>query len=486
MHNDKKGSPQNARLPMSLLRSIFFRALNLLRQLFPGVPIARHDEPSLCVLPWSHLNLKIDGSVQLCCQGPHLKDIDGNPMTVYEHSLGDIWNSADMRAIRSAMVSGDRVEGCRKCWEVEDRGGFSRRMHANYLFLKEGKSMRQLKSGTVRDSFHCHPSPCDYQLDLGNTCNLMCRTCSSQYSSRIAADPVRRRWESVSFRAGKWSGNNDTTDYTPGDAEVRPVRSRFTSNLPWYEDHDFLFGELLVHPKHISGLQIIGGEPMVTRQLAPIIIHIASKGVPKRVTLHLTTNGTIFDSSLFNIMAGFRKLHISISIDGIGEYFEYIRYPGKWADILEHLDSYIKARNVKLSILPTFHIYNALHITDLFRFCDDRNLRLIFNTLWTPRFLAASVLPPKARSVAIDRLKKYAAVTRVHAHRQLAETLAQELEEKGDCIDRELIRQFMLFTNDLDSSRHKRFKDIYGETIDLMAEDGIQWSDETLYLPSKG
>lgn len=471
---------------MTLLRSFLFRATRLLRRRFLGIPVARPDEQSLCVLPWKHLNLKIDGSVQLCCQGPHLKDIDGNPLTVYEHSPSDIWNSADMRATRRAMVSGAKVEGCRKCWEVEERGGSSRRMEANNAFLMEGKSIRQLKSDAETNLFHCHSAPCDYQLDLGNVCNLKCRTCFSQYSSRIAADSVHRRWEGFSFSDGKWSGINIAAGHKHFDVEDSPACSRFPSKLPWYEDHDFLIGELLDHPEHITGLQIIGGEPLVARQLAPVIHHLASKGVPERVTLNLTTNGTIFDPSLFNIMAGFREFSISVSIDGIGEPFEYIRYPGKWADILKHLDRYAEMSNVKLYVLPTFHIYNALHITDVFRFCDDRKLPLIFNTLGSPRFLAASVLPPKARRAAIDRLRQYAGATRVHAHRQLAETLARELEEKGESIDKELIRQFMLFTNDLDSLRQKRFKDLYGETISLMAEDGIEWTDETLHAQGKG
>ena len=241
-----------------------------------------------------------------------------------------------------------------------------------------------------------------------------------------------------------------------------------------------------MQPQDITGLQIIGGEPLVARQLAPVIHHIANHGMPGRVTINLTTNGTIFDQSLFNILARFRHISFSISIDGIGEYFEYIRHPGKWVHVIEHMDKYAEVKNVELYVLPTFSIYNALHITDVFRFCDDRKLRLIFNTLWTPRFLAASVLPPKARFAAVTRLKKYAQSTRVHAHRQLAETLASELEEKGTSVDKDLIRQFMLFTNDLDSTRKIRFRDIYGEMLSLMAEDDIEWTEETLHAETRG
>lgn len=353
-------------------------------------------------------------------------------------------------------------------------------MEANDIFLMEGKSIRQLKSAAELESFHCHQPPRDYQLDLGNICNLKCRTCFSQYSSRIAADPVHRRWEGVSFHAKKWAGDDEgTSGHKSSEDADHPVRRRFPSKLPWYENHDLLTGELLASPQHITGLQIIGGEPLVARQIAATFQHIANNGLSGRVSLNLTTNGTIFDQSLFNTLAEFGNVSFSVSIDGIGEHFEYIRYPGKWAEFLGHIDKYAKMKNVKLYVLPTFHIYNALHITDVFRFCNEPKFRLIFNTLWTPHFQAASVPPPKTRRAAMDRFMTYARTTRVNAHRQLAETLARELEEKGGSIDKDLLRQFMLFTNDLDSTRPTRFKVIHGETIALMAEDGIEWTDET-------
>lgn len=427
----------------------------------------------------------MDGTIKLCCQGPQLRDGHGEPLTVYQQTLDEIWNSDDMQSIRRAMVAGDRVEGCRKCWQVEDRAGISKRMEANDVFLMGGRSITHLSSDAHRQGYRCQSLPSDYQLDLGNTCNLKCRTCLGQYSSRIAADPIHQLWERAESH-----NIEEANIQSKSSMQIRgkdyAEHSRFPSKLPWYEEHDFLIGELLAHPREITVLQIIGGEPLVVRQLGPIIEHMAKEGVPEQVTLSLTTNGTIFDSALFDTLKRFRKVVVSVSIDGLGDHFEYIRYPGKWGVVLDNLDSYERLGNVKLYVLPTFHIYNALNITDLFRFCDDRRLRMIFNTLWTPRHLAASVLPPKARQVAIARLRGYAQSTRVRFHSQLAKTLARELEEKGNTIDKDLIRKFMLFTNDLDSTRQERFKDIYGEMISLMVEDGIAWTSETLHAEMEG
>jgi len=84
----------------------------------------------------------------------------------------------------------------------------------------------------------CHKPPSDYQLDMGNTCNLKCRTCTSQFSSRIAADTVHQRWEKATF-----------THSTPMKNVNTDNQSRLNSKPPWYEDERFLFEEFLSRPE---------------------------------------------------------------------------------------------------------------------------------------------------------------------------------------------------------------------------------------------
>jgi MoaA/NifB/PqqE/SkfB family radical SAM enzyme len=442
---------------------------------------------NFCVLPWQHINLKGDGTVMLCCQGPRVKDEQGKAMTVYEHSIAEIWNSADMRAVRSTMVAGERVAGCRRCWVVEDRGGISRRLQSNGVFFRAGGEIAQLKADAKKADYFCHTLPHDYQMDMGNACNLKCRTCSSGSSSKIASDPVHRRWELFRGTNEHKSDNQIAAEPSSVAANASDAKNSTADGLrptaPWFEDTEFLTGALFENVEEVTGVHVIGGEPLVIRHLPTIVRHIAKSGHPERVTLGLTTNGTMFDETLIEPMARFGRLSISVSIDGIGDYFDYIRYPGKWPKIVENLDRYASMPNVALSILPTVHIYNALHFADLLRFCDARGVPAIFNPLVTPTYLAASVLPPAVRRVAIERLRQYAASVD-QSRRIFAESLAQELAEKGDGIDRELLRLFMLFTNDLDSTRMLKFKDVCAETVALMAQDGIEWIDETLHAES--
>ncbi|MDP5238219.1 twitch domain-containing radical SAM protein [Uliginosibacterium sp. 31-16] len=438
--------------------------------------------PHFCILPWRHLNLKENGSVRICCQGPELKDAHGNALTLYEHSVMEIWNSPSMRLVRSAMLSGIRVPECRKCWVVEDHGGISRRIETNNTIPDPGVVFRQLKQQSEASMFQCSEPPSEYQLDMGTACNLKCRTCSSISSSKIASDPVNRKWEeSGNFNTELIGPNGYTLIQLPEDHPRDPVR--FGTQRAWYEDDKFLFDELLAQPEKIRCLHVIGGEPLAVKKFLPVIQHLKNKGAPRNTTIAITTNGTILNKPLIEAMEGFGLTSVSLSFDGIGDQFEYIRYPGKWHDFVSNLDQY-KKMNVLLSAIPTFHAYNALNFADLLRFCDTHGIRSIFNPLRNPGFLAATVLPPTARKVAAQRLRDYAGETCVATSRSQAEMLINELESAGEAFDPARFRKFMLFTNDLDAARRNRFEDTYAELIGLFAQDSITWTQETLHASS--
>jgi Radical SAM superfamily/Iron-sulfur cluster-binding domain len=434
-------------------------------------------QDNFCVLPWQHLTLQDDGTTQLCCQSTQVEDIDGKPLSLYEQSIAEIWNGGFMRAIRGAMVQGVRVRSCTKCWEVEDRGGISRRLEMNGAFFRAGGSIAQLKAEAIRQEFACDSLPVDYQLNMGNACNLKCRTCSSGSSSKIAADPVHLRWEGKTLNKAA-AARQDAYGIDDNDAAPSVTRvNRLGRGLPWYKDAAFLLGELLADAQRIRALQIIGGEPLVIRMLAPIVEHLVSRGRPELTTMGLTTNGTRFDAALMERLERFGQISISVSIDGQGPMFDYIRYPGRWSEVLANLERYAALPQVTLSIVPTFHIYNALHFADLLRFCEARNIRPISNPLWTPHQLRAEVLPPRARREAARRLRAFSASSRVPLSAMLANTFAQRLEDQGDAIDQAALDEFMLYTNDLDQGRSLRFRDVCPEVIELMAADGVIWNE---------
>jgi hypothetical protein len=61
--------------------------------------------------------------------------------------------------------------------------------------------------------------------------------------------------------------------------------------------------------------------------------------------------------------------------------------------------------------------------------------------------------------------------------------LAKGLEKPGDLetFDQDLMRAFMLFTNDLDITRGQSFRSAHDELLQLITDAGFKWINETCY-----
>jgi hypothetical protein len=96
------------------------------------------------------------------------------------------------------------------------------------------------------------------------------------------------------------------------------------------------------------------------------------------------------------------------------------------------------------------------------------------------------MLPEKALKVAAERLRKYsdspASSENQRSNRTEALRLADYLDSIKQEPDFDLLRQFMLFTNDLDRSRNQDFKKVHPELLSLIVESGFEWTDETRFI----
>jgi hypothetical protein len=90
-------------------------------------------------------------------------------------------------------------------------------------------------------------------------------------------------------------------------------------------------------------------------------------------------------------------------------------------------------------------------------------------------------MPPNARRVAADRLRDYADRDCRPAHRDMVRGLSEQLRGSAQPFDARLLRDCMLFTNDLDVSRGQSFADVNGDLLGLCADAGVSWTTERLH-----
>jgi MoaA/NifB/PqqE/SkfB family radical SAM enzyme len=415
---------------------------------------------TFCVLAWKQLTVWPDGAASVCCpyQG-RLTTETGRQQTVYEDSLDAIWNSEEMRGIRRDMLAGKPVTACATCYEQESHGLISIRQSSNEDWKQgwlnpQGETRGGLAAASEAQG-HRVTAPRFLQLNVGNQCNLKCRMCDGTSSSRIALDPVHRKWNDAGFRLPLYRDN-----WWQGEAWVR---------------------EILRHPGELLQLTIVGGEPLIIKELKEILEHLVNAGAAPNITLSVTTNGTTTHSPWLDLAQRFRHFHVYLSIDGFGPTYEYIRYPARWATLVKNLGEFQRLPRTALGTSVTLQAYNVLDIVDLFRFLDGVGMPFCVFNLENPSYLATRVLPPAARRLAAQRLRTYAETHCRPVHRSLVESLAFGLESLGDEWDPQLVRRFMLFTNDLDGSRNQSFGTNFPELRDLFADAGVEWTGETLH-----
>jgi MoaA/NifB/PqqE/SkfB family radical SAM enzyme len=62
-----------------------------------------------CYKPWTTLNVKRNGDIQICCGG---SPISGN---MFENDFYSVWNNSEFQSFRSRVNSDDPPDACKKC-----------------------------------------------------------------------------------------------------------------------------------------------------------------------------------------------------------------------------------------------------------------------------------------------------------------------------------------------------------------------------------
>ena len=123
------------------------------------------DNQTFCSSFWNHQMVGTTGEVKPCCRFAGMqKEHDLNNIPI-----NDIFNSNFMKDLRNKSLSGERIEGCKRCYEEQDSGKRSLRQRVN-----ANKGTREYNLDDPKITY--------LELSISNDCNLACRMCSSRFS----------------------------------------------------------------------------------------------------------------------------------------------------------------------------------------------------------------------------------------------------------------------------------------------------------------
>lgn len=364
---------------------------------------------SFCVLPWVHAATNANGSIRACCQMIYddekmpygeIKKSNGAPLN-FNDDISKNRNAANWKYLRSEMLAGNRPDVCKLCWDEEHNGIESKRKQHNAIFNSDISDIvkKTKPDGTIKNS----DFPIKYwDLRFGNKCNIKCRSCGPTDSDQWYSDHIDL-------------GLGDTFKIKDGTVAVIEQENKkliVKDIFDWVENSK-LWDQIKNNIDTIERFYFTGGEPTVNLKHRELLEYMIDQGVADKIVLEYNTNMAGIPDDVFEKWSQFKEVHIGMSIDGIYEHFEHIRFPGKWKTVernLNKMDKDPRLANTTTSFTMTLSIMNVIHVLDLIWWLKEQkyariNTNVVVHNLYWPKFYNIQNLPNEVK-VIVENLYK--------------------------------------------------------------------------------
>jgi MoaA/NifB/PqqE/SkfB family radical SAM enzyme len=354
---------------------------------------------TFCVMPWINLSTETNGNCKICCvvmSDRYVTRQDGTPYSLQSSKIEEIWNSDYMMEVRRKKLAGEKVDDCSYCYAQEESGCSSPRQDYNRRWLDAPTA--ESASASAKNDGRVDELPRSLEPRPGTACNLRCNTCWPMSSSRIEIE--RRKILS--------EGKIQVPDFLRHVWE-RELKLADASDFDWAESDTYLENFRKCLPG-LKRLYFTGGEPTLNRSNIRILEELALEG-RKDVMVSFTTNLTLVNPRLLEVLGKFRHVELTGSLDGTGDVNGYIRYPSRWETVSGNL---IKLNSlgprVWVAVMSVVQAMNVLSIVDLYRWVSEeipgRPVHIIPTVLQSPDFLRLDILPEDLKERAAGAMDR--------------------------------------------------------------------------------
>ncbi len=409
---------------------------------------------TFCMHPFTGLATREDGAIKACCRSHPVGFID-------KDSLENIWNNSTMKRIRKQVLNNERPPECEPCFNLEDQGVESLRMRHIAGKIPEARANLYPDAlDKLEEDFSMPFEIPTIELKLNNLCNLKCRMCHPADSTSW------NDWNKVKDFYKK-EGNIIFDLVDLHNLEKKPLLDKFEDNPNWWTSLEKLL-------PYFRRVEFAGGEPLMDPQHYRILDMLAPYG--HHIEIKYATNLTMLGKSnrtVWEYWPKFKSVAVNVSIDGIGNSYEYIRGNASWAELVNNIKQIQPIPNISRIVgAVTVQVSNVLVLDKIIEyFLND--LGIVFHThrVEYPKVLSAQVLPQPLRMLAVARLiniqEKIKDFKLVKQHPQLlVYTLGQIQDNINYLMARDQSDKWqdcVAFNQALDSTRNQNFFDVTPE-----------------------
>jgi len=292
---------------------------------------------------------------------------DDTLIYVPQKTLQDYFHGAHFEKIRKGHLSGEIPQGCKTCVSRRNRGLPTK--------WERAESRRRFSSFPVP---YDNPHLQFVEVAMTNHCNMNCAMCSMEYSSKWIRPELEFRKQN-SFRP-----------YDPRWEKSFSVSKSFVNQVePIVED--------LVY-----GIELIGGEPLMVPETQFLLEMVAEK--KPDLPIYLITNFSILNDSLIEVLGKLKNLNLHLSIDGVGEIYEYIRgFP--YREIKNNLQKISLIEPKYATIVPVLSMYNIFQLKELLAELVSFAPVRLSHFVHFPEYLAICLLPKDLKEKAVANLR---------------------------------------------------------------------------------
>lgn len=280
-------------------------------------------------------------------------------------TLREMDESSWLRGVKSDLEYGNWPKECVRCQETEFIGNTSIRLNAIKF-----------------DQLQTNP---DYLIVggvLDNICNSGCLTCNADHSTKI------------------------------GSLQSRTYPIVDNTNRFWQ-----------LPTKRIVHLDINGGEPSASKNYRDIL-----KNLPPNVkSVRINTNCSLIIDEIESLIDKGIQVTVTVSLDGIEETHDFVRWPITWDKFYNNLMHYQKIKDLDLNTWTTVSALNIHNLIRIKQFVANNQLAHSYAFLHSPdpinvKYENSLTLPYKhifPNKVAVDRNNQNELDTFLYEQKQL-------------------------------------------------------------------
>lgn len=284
-------------------------------------------QPHVCNAPFLALNFAQTGLINACCMSRR------HVLGVYpKNTILQAWTGEKIKELREAIDRFDFSKGCNMCHKQILSGNYE-----NSLLKKFQNNRHTINHRSI--------FPAIMEFELSSICNYECIMCGGMWSSSIRKN--REKLPPI----------------------ISPYDSEFVKQL-----------ELFI--PHLKVARFLGGEPFAT----PIYYEIWDKFSELNSTafISVTTNGSIFNNRIKEILRTLKNIMLCISLDSVNpDTYKLIRKNGNLDTVIENIHK-IKQEvgHDKIGSIAFCPMRQNWHeIPDIINFCRKNAFDLCFNNV---------------------------------------------------------------------------------------------------------